>query len=365
MDDLTPKPDPTGAPAGPAGAPAGSPPVPGTEPAPGAPAGTLAPTFRPPSHRHDDDAPPTEEEAAATSKRALDKRLRALEKEAAEEEERRAEKKAKKKAEKEAEEAGKAAKEVEKQEKAALKEIEEKKKAGSRGVETMFRSAYRVNMDLSALADSKANMLVSVTGLLISIILGTLAPGLDTNPWLRIPTAIFLLFLTAAFVVGVLASRPRVESKNVTLEDVRNRKANLLFFGHFANMPRDQFVVGIRELMENTDELYHTMAVDLYGLGGVLQKKYRLLRISFTVLLIGMGVGVLMFIGTFALRTPNLRGTTVVPVTLGPQPAATPGTATPGTTPGTGAATPLQIPADETPLSPLPANPADAPAPTP
>ena len=58
----------------------------------------------------------------------------------------------------------------------------------SRGIETMFRSAYRVQMDLTSLADNKANMMISINGIIISIIIAAVAPKLYANPWLFVPS---------------------------------------------------------------------------------------------------------------------------------------------------------------------------------
>ena len=63
----------------------------------------------------------------------------------------------------------------------------------NRGIETMFRSAYRVQMDLKGLADNKANMMISINGIIISIIIASVAPKIDANPWLLIPTTVFLI----------------------------------------------------------------------------------------------------------------------------------------------------------------------------
>ena len=79
---------------------------------------------------------------------------------------------------------------------AALDENREKMKKAlgtRRGIETMFRSAYRVQMDLTGLADNKANMMVSINGIIISIIIAAVAPKLDANPWLLLPSTVFLI----------------------------------------------------------------------------------------------------------------------------------------------------------------------------
>ena len=180
----------------------------------------------------------------------------------------------------------------------------EKKKKGlgsSRGIETMFRTSYRVNMDLSSLADTKANIMISINGLMLSVLLGAISTKIDANPWLLYPTIILLLGCLVSLVFAVLSARPRVRSEPVTLDNVRNNLANILFFGNFSNMERDDFLTGMKDLMQNTDALYQNMILDIYGLGLVLQKKYRLLRFSYTVFMIGLIFGVLAFIVTFIL----------------------------------------------------------------
>ena len=171
----------------------------------------------------------------------------------------------------------------------------------ARGIETMFRTSYRVNMDLSALADTKSNMIMGVNSIVISVILAAISPKIDANPWLLFPTTVLLVGCLISLVYAILAARPRVSSTAITLEDVRQNNANILFFGNFAHMTRDDYVQGMTELLQNTDNLYYNMIIDIYGLGAVLQKKFRLLRTSYTVLMFAVIFGVLSFIIVYIL----------------------------------------------------------------
>jgi hypothetical protein len=169
----------------------------------------------------------------------------------------------------------------------------------SRGIETMFRTSYRTHMDLSSIADTKANIMISVNGIIISILLASISPKIDANPWLLVPTTVLLVGCVIAMVYAVLAARPRVTSHVVSLDDVRANRTNILFFGNFVSMSEDDFVVGMSELMRDTDRVYTNMIRDIYSLGGVLSKKFRLLRLSYTVFMWALGLGVLLFIGVF------------------------------------------------------------------
>ena len=181
----------------------------------------------------------------------------------------------------------------------------DKKKFGlgsAKGVETMFRTSYRVHTDLSGLADAKANIMISINGLMISITLAAVGPNIARDAWLLLPTSVLLIGCSVALIFAVLAARPRVSSVPLTLDDLAANDANILFFGNFVNLSEDEFVEGMVDLMHDTEHLYVNMIRDLYGLGGVLKKKFELLRISYNVFMVALIVGVLLFVGVFAMN---------------------------------------------------------------
>ena len=171
----------------------------------------------------------------------------------------------------------------------------------SRGIETMFRTSYQTHNALTALADNKANIMISVNGIIISILIASIAPGLGDSIWLMIPTAVLLLGALTSMVFAVLAARPRVRRKTVTLEDVLNGKYNILFFGNFVGMTEEDYVEGMQALMRNTDQVYLNMTRDIYSLGGVLERKFRLLKISYTAFMVGLVAGVLLLLAAYGL----------------------------------------------------------------
>jgi hypothetical protein len=169
----------------------------------------------------------------------------------------------------------------------------------NRGIETMFRSAYRVQMDLTSLADNKANMMISINGIIISIIIAAVAPKLDANPWLLMPSILFLIGTLISIVYAILAARPRVSHHPITLEDLRHSQGNILFFGNFANMKEHEFVEGMSELMRDKTVTYESMMRNIYGLGVVLNKKFALLQVAYTSFMLALILGVTSFIGVF------------------------------------------------------------------
>lgn len=168
-----------------------------------------------------------------------------------------------------------------------------------RGIETLFRSAYRVNMDLSSLADAKANIMISINGLIVSILIASIAPKVDANPWLYIPTSLFLVGCLASLVFAVLAARPRVQSMVVTKEMALRNRTNILFFGNFHHMSQLDYVDAMKQVVQDPTQIYEMMMKDIYGIGSVLQKKYLMLRRSYTIFIVALVVGVVGFIAVF------------------------------------------------------------------
>ncbi len=177
--------------------------------------------------------------------------------------------------------------------------VRKKEPGSSRGIETLFRSAYRVQMDLTGLADNKANMMISINGIIISIIIAAVAPKLDANPWLLVPSTVFLVGNLVSIIYAILAARPRVSTVPITLDDLEHSEGNILFFGDFANLSQDQFTEGMMDLIEDKTVVYETMIRNIYGLGSVLKKKFHFLKIAYTAFMIALILGVSSFIGVF------------------------------------------------------------------
>ena len=184
-----------------------------------------------------------------------------------------------------------------KQKKAELQFKKHKLDLPERGIETMFRVALRNHITLSDIADTKANILLSVNAIIISLVLSNLVSKLDnpSNHYLVWPTVVFAGFTVASIVLSVLATRPNVTSGKFNKDDVANKKVNLLFFGNFHKMKLDEFEWAMTEMMKDRDYLYGSLTKDLYFLGLVLNRKYSLLRLTYTVFMIGIVISVIAF----------------------------------------------------------------------
>lgn len=171
------------------------------------------------------------------------------------------------------------------------------KEKSDRSVDTLFRITLNNHTRLSDIADSKANILLSVNAIIISVCLSVLVPKLDApkNSHLILPSFILLLSSVLTIIFAILSTKPNVTKTTFTNQDIANRKVNLLFFGNFQQMLFDDYHNAMRDLIKDRDYIYDSMVKDLYYLGKVLDRKYKLLSITYKIFMAGIIISVLSF----------------------------------------------------------------------
>lgn len=166
----------------------------------------------------------------------------------------------------------------------------------SRGIETMFRTTSTNHLRLSEMADSKANIMISVNSIMASILVSMLFRKLDDDPRLLLPAILFLTTSLVSIVFAILVTRPNITQGTFTKEDITKKRANLLFFGNFHKMKLKDYQEGISAMMNDSEFLYGSMTRDIYNLGVVLGRKYKMLRIAYSVFMFGFIISVIAFV---------------------------------------------------------------------
>ncbi len=191
-------------------------------------------------------------------------------------------------------------KEVEKLEAEVNKLREKLKKAKAqkpdRGIETMFRTTSHNHILLSEMADNKANILITINSIILSIVVSVLIRKLEENPRLTIPTVFLVLVCLTTTVFAILSTRPIVNTGTFTREDIHAKRTNLLFFGNFFGMRLEDYEWGMREMMKDSDYLYGSLIKDVYFLGKVLGRKYKYLRLAYNIFMFGFVLSILSFL---------------------------------------------------------------------
>ncbi|MBO9659010.1 MAG: HD domain-containing protein [Chitinophagaceae bacterium] len=164
-----------------------------------------------------------------------------------------------------------------------------------RGIETMFRISSQNHQRLSDMADNKANIMITTTSIILSVLLSVLLRKLEDNQNLIIPTILLLIVCVVTMVCSILATRPAIPPGIFTQKEIDDKKVNLLFFGNFYRMSYDEYNKGMQEMMNDREFLYGSLTRDVYSQGVVLGRKYRLLRAGYNVFMFGIVISVLAF----------------------------------------------------------------------
>ena len=193
-------------------------------------------------------------------------------------------------------------KKLEKEKQKARYKADFKNDNPERSIQTLFRTTLRNHIKLSDIADTKANILLSVNAIIISLALSNIIPKLDnpSNQHLMVPSLVLVIFSVVSIIMSIMSTRPQLTQGKFTKEQVRKRKVNILFFGNFHKMSFENYKWGIDQIMGDKDYVYEALTRDLQSLGIVLARKYKLLRLTYTVFVIGILISVVSFLFAFA-----------------------------------------------------------------
>lgn len=175
----------------------------------------------------------------------------------------------------------------------------------SRGIQTMLRLTSENHVELSNMADGKASILISVNAIIISVILTVLIRRIEVETHLTIPTFIFLASSLATIIIAIMATRPKISQGNFSREDILNKNTNLLFFGNFYSTKVSDYQWAMNTMMRDPDYLYSSLIMDIHQLGVVLARKYKLIRLAYTVFMIGIFISVIAFIIAIMVHQPQ------------------------------------------------------------
>lgn len=174
-------------------------------------------------------------------------------------------------------------------------DIEKKKPGVSKNFETVFRTFSTNNIRLSNMADNKAHILISVNSIIISIILGVLVKNIDKYDYLVTPVVLLLSVSLLTIVFSIFATKPNLPKVNFSQNDVEQRKVNLFFFGNYCHLDFDYFSDIFSRVTDDPSFLTHTLKRDLFEQGLVLSKKYRMLKIAYSIFMYGIIISVMYF----------------------------------------------------------------------
>ncbi len=171
----------------------------------------------------------------------------------------------------------------------------------SKSAQTMFKTALRNHIDLSAIADNKANIMLSVNALIITFALPLLGKEIAANRALLIPTILLLSVCVISMIFATMATRPIPMKGYSSMESILAKKSNLFFFGNYYRMSFEEYEQGMNATVADDTILDTTIMRDLFFLGRTLGFKYAHLRKCYTIFMYGIILTVISFVIVFYL----------------------------------------------------------------
>jgi Family of unknown function (DUF5706) len=149
--------------------------------------------------------------------------------------------------------------------------------------DNLMRTMQQHHVQLSVMADTKANILITVSSIVLTMVLGKMS-----DPDLRAAMITLAAFILIALLLAVVAVLPKYRPLRLGDGEPLPPQFNLMFFGHFAELPRERFLTEIAGALKADGSVYETMARDVYSIGYYLAHyKYRFLRLSYLFFLGG------------------------------------------------------------------------------
>lgn len=143
----------------------------------------------------------------------------------------------------------------------------------------MIRTTEIMTLQLSQMADQKANILMGAT-----FVVFTLAVGQTTAGTFSLPLTVLATFSFLAALMAVFAVLPSIGGKKNAPGN-----PNVLFFGTFSHMSEQDFADQMVAMLRNEESMYRAMARDIHQNGLVLQhKKYRYLGLAYRLFVLGL-----------------------------------------------------------------------------
>ncbi len=154
-------------------------------------------------------------------------------------------------------------------------------------IDYMLRTTQQHHVQLSAMADQKANILIGASSIMLTIIVGqfhdhAISPAL-------VVLGLFILVAAVFAIIAVMPALRRVESTG--------NGFNPLFFGHFISLDEPEYARRMASILEDDGRVYECITRDIYQIGQVLyRRKYRFLTYSYRTFLAGLILSALVLV---------------------------------------------------------------------
>ncbi len=156
----------------------------------------------------------------------------------------------------------------------------------------LLQETRRQLIDFSNMADTKANILLSVSSVLITISLSRIGDPAFTTAVLVLT---FFMFIT--ITLALLTVNPSIDVSSAKKRTPQEQDFNLLFFGNYSHMPYNEYIRHMEKVLNDPDEAYEVQVHEIYYAGLYLKRtKYNYIKYGYMFFFLGMISSVTIFL---------------------------------------------------------------------
>ena len=153
-------------------------------------------------------------------------------------------------------------------------------------LDQMLRQTRQHHVQLSTMADLKANMLLTMSSIIITLTATNL-----NRPNFKFAGLVLIAFSLLTIGLAAFVAMPKIStlSRRDPKPDVNSSAFNVLFFGDFARLDYPEYEAAMERVMNNPSLAYEAQVREVYTLGVFLAaKKYRYLRLAYLAFFTGL-----------------------------------------------------------------------------
>jgi hypothetical protein len=156
----------------------------------------------------------------------------------------------------------------------------------------LLSETRRQLIDLSNMADTKANILLSVSSVIITISLTRL-----NDPSFRLAVLVLAAFMLITITLALLTVTPGIDVSPRRKRSPQDPEFNPLFFGNYSHMSYEEYNRHMEEILNDPNASYEVQVHEIYHVGIYLKRtKYNYVKYGYMFFFIGTISGILIYL---------------------------------------------------------------------
>ncbi len=148
----------------------------------------------------------------------------------------------------------------------------------------LLQETRRQLIDFSNMADTKANILLSISSVLITISLTRV-----NDASLRLAVVVLAAFMLVTITLALLTVTPNIDVSPKRERSVADREFSPLFFGSYSHMSYEEYRAHMEKIFNDPDAAYEVQVHEIYHVGVYLKRtKFNYVKYGYLFFFIGL-----------------------------------------------------------------------------